>query len=794
MYSEKNDLNEQLKEVLTEIKKIEKPSMEVIHIIFNIWKKIKEDEEKIKIFKENFLNTKWQEPEFLLFIEEPNNHNAGFILKIKEIKQWIEDNDGFLPSRIDKPANKEEEKEKELGIYINTYTQKGKKLDKEKQEIMKELIKGRERREKNQEESINNIITILETIIERVGSEGNVKKVIPKLQEIIEIYELFTPKEKINLEHKEKGIKKYLDELILRKENIENISVEEIMNIKEQIIESIRNNPTIKAGYIAFQLQNSMNKEDSEENETMEKELFSLRKIVRYLKFKSKDKQDKDIIISNFETYIDNVFKKLDKNDKKIDLVEHEKLEIKSHFITFFENFNEEDFENLKKDKEKLTEEGFFDLIIDYINNSTISISSDKTKPVKKIFEPIGNSGKYVFKPGSGGDLDLLASYNKKIIVGSTTGIKSFSETASRTEGNQLLLHPLKSITFIEDTNEIIQKEIENYSEEENGEIYFSKNSIFKGMKVKVNDGKYDFEIKNEEMVMFKNLIGATETNSKFEKMDNSFVILKVILNGERKGKNSKELINRLEEYRTKLYDKHKAYKTTKKQLEDLGFSESNTTGKTHKIKSSEVLDKIKEGFKTKNNQLIQPILDIPQLTQKSLSEEENKFLITLQLNLIREYHLKYLDEDFMSNYQIRAPFIQNYSVKLNDRLEITEKIGKAVLKMLINDYKRESEGLEELSDEENIKIIKEFFEEETNKEYEISKEFFEKFKTDTHEDLFKGALRTYLRSEEWKNVPLSEEEKEKILSKYKTHYELEKLEQFNKKEEDIVNVKGLRF
>jgi len=670
-------------------------------------------EEKQEIMKEYVKNKQSRNKH-----EKEENFKKSF----QKLKDFVENNDGFLPSRYSN--NKTEIK---LGGWVHNYTNQGSTMQKEKQEIIKEYVKEKERKKSIFNKDVNQIISQIEDIIITVGEEGNAKSVIPNLTQIIEIYEIFTEKEQLEFSRKSKEIKKYLDELLTRKEDIENLSAEEIIKIKESITETIQNNPTVKGAYLAMILKDSVDNGEKEK-ELMKEELYSLSTIMRFLKYKEKNIQEKDIIFQKFESYMkDNFFIERENGKReKIDFNGWVGLEIKSHFITFFENFNENDFEELKN---KVINEGvdIFEEIITKINNSTISIAKNQKQQTNGVF--VKKRNRWIYSPGSGGELDLFASYDKDLFVGSTTGLKNVNENNGRGEGKQLLLHPIKANSMLNETYKILQEEIETNVQKElgEGEYLFDEDSVFSGLKVKIEDNNIKVEKVSKDRMVLDYI-----NDNMFDKMDNIFVLLKSIIETEKFGKR-KVRKEKLLEYKDRLRTKYSQLKNSKKSMEGLGYNHSYHG--TKKIEN----EVIENNFSTNYDKEINPIFDIPNLTQTSLDEENNKLLITLQLNVIRNQHNEFVDYDFIKHYQIRAPFIENYNVKLNDRLNLTKKIGWSLLEIL------KETKTEKYSNEVFSKKIFELFI-ESYPDTGIKQETINKINTNEHKELFKEAVKTYVR------------------------------------------------
>lgn len=723
----------------------------------------------------------------------------SFEEKVIELKEFIKNNDCL-------PSNAGDDKERELSIWLKDYIAKNSEMLLEKQKIVKTIIKGKSHKKHIVEDKINNILTILEGIVEKVSLEKDTKSIILDLQNIIEIYEVLTIKDKKEFDIKNRAIRLYLDKLLTRKEDYENITIEELNNIKKTIIEEIESNPTVKAAYLAMLLQDSIaeDKDTQLEEKVIEEELFSLNKILKFLKFKDKNNTSKDIIIKGFKEFIENNFLHKNADGKNVKIDGWMELEIKSHFITFFENFNENDFEILKEKSKGKTNKEFFEHIMELINDSTLSISTDEINQKKGVFEK--KYGKYIYNPGSGGELDLFASYNKQVFTGSTTGLGNINEMKGRGEGKQLLLHPLKAIGMLNLIEEFILEESQDNKKikKENNKVIFTS-GILKGLSFIMN-GLQNIKIKIEDE---KELYLKDLSDDKLENMNSSFLLLKTILEQKKYG-NNKTNKQELMVLQKKIRDYYKSTKTSNSHLKLLGFKATNR-GVERKINE----EYVEYGFKTNVFETkINPIFDIPNLTLRSLNEESNKLLVSLQLNLIRDYHLENTESDFIKNYQIRAPYIKDYNVNLNDRLERVEILGQSLYNAII----LEDKGLFEEAlkgdlleyDEKYTKIIKTWEADKKDEdksfaqlsfllyvktlndmglETEIEYDFFKKISDVNREELFFKSVRTYILNTSDFNSPndaLSQLPKEA-----ENKWGLSDLKEIKRKE-DIASYKGM--
>ena len=408
------------------------------------------------------------------------------------------------------------------------------------------------------------------------------------------------------------------------------------MNIVEDFTSV--NDGNITGDYLAWNLNKELYLKDLEEDEEededvintldIHKDLVSLQKVLKYLKFTKQTKFEKTRIIGGFNMFLEYIdFEYIDSSTETA-----YRAELLSHITLFFENYNPNDFNSLINDLKGKTESEFVDSILTKINNSSLVIPKNDTDEIPNVFEK-NKFGKWVYSMKGGGKFDSHCSYNQKRITGSVT-----TSDVNGWEGGQLLFHPMKDKLFQNDFFEFLKLELQD-NKHKNGE--FNESSIFYGLKI-TNDlfnfadsngigRQFNFEIIDESAFQQNSFFRDKELfRNQLNKMDNSFLLTKTLLeNTDWKRKNASVKFKNINAFRNKIINTSKAqYINTQEEYSELVHGVANAD-----LDKNDIED-IVEGH----------VFTLRTLTLQSLNRTENELLIELYLNTEKKVYEEWLN------------------------------------------------------------------------------------------------------------------------------------------------------
>jgi len=575
-----------------------------------------------------------------------------------------------------------------------------------------ERIWEKNKKNRNIMEDINKIINHIEDLINSIQKNKETRDLIPMFSLIEHIYNDFSEEDREKLFKYNSNIKELCDHI--EKRNYSSLTTELLLNISTVLINTVKDNETKNGQYLAWKLNKDLYQDEEEKDSTVnmvneEEDLYKLSEISEFLKFEN-SAESKNEIIGGFQIFLNNII--VLKDGDKVELLNSTPsifAEVKSHIITFFENFNKEDFEKLKKELIGKSEADFLDVIITKINNSSLVIpnkipENGKYKQPTSVFQKT-KTGKWYYAMKTSGKLDLHASYDKEVITASIT-----TSSENGYEGSQLLLHPIKEKLISYKVMDILLRETElNTNRRENGYAIFSKESILFGLKWKKNleTNKVSLEVNSEEDLksneLFKDMIDKDEMliERQLENMNVNIILPKIILEGRdyRKKSDNVDKKARLSTYRTDIVQ---ISANNNKQTLSEYFEKNNIkSGKLSKENLEEILGN--------------HIFDFQSLTLKTLNVEENELLIEYWLHKEFYFYEGFVEDNvnvkevFFNQLKVRNPLIKidlEIIYENNKSREYTAKLVELFLsKPLPNIYNKASNQEEILIDLYNEKF-----------------------------------------------------------------------------------------
>jgi len=668
--------------------------------IEEIWKKYSqraktEDEllQDIINYQEKNGENPSQETHLQLYNTYANRKNKSkeFQEKIEEIwkkySQRAKTEDELLQDIIDYQEKNGENPSYKTHLQLyNTYA-KRKNKSKEFQEKIEEIWK---KYSKPIEQKIKEIELILQSLISSIVENNNIKDLIPSFSEIEELYSSFEKNEKVSLKKYNKNINELCEHI--EKKEYSKITNTVLLNISKKIIDEIKDNPEKNGKYLAWQLNKDLYINPAEQNieytkEEEEEDLYRLKNIIDFLNFESKEKRKE--IIGGFNIFLTNILIKNGKDTKSLsEAVPSVIAEVKNHIITFFENFNENDFKELKKELLGKSEEEFLDVILNKINNSTLTIpnksmisekSYNKPQPVFKK----KSNGKWYYALSTSGKLDLYASYNKKIITASTT-----TNDDNGFEGSQLLIHPIKENLISKEAKNILTKEIKIGNndikiEDLENWVEFNKDSIFYGLSLKrTKEGNLYIKIANKEILekenkqfwreLLKDEYDDNLLENQIKNMNSLLLINKIILESGkfRVKKENKEKQNRLMEYRKNIIEI-----SSLNNMETIKKYVSNKNLENNKLTEKECIEVL--GNHT---------FDFQSLTLATLNQEENELLIEMWLKKEFLFYEKFVsDETDITKVMFENIKLRNPLIKIDLKVMYENNKAEEFIKFIVN-------------------------------------------------------------------------------------------------------------
>jgi len=571
------------------------------------------------------------------------------IQKIQLIKDFVEENDRLPGYNIDK----------EVFLY-NIYVNRNKYMNDESIQILDDIWSNYSNFlgnfSRNIMTEINKISIKVEDLVETISKNQTTQDMIPTFSIIESIYKDFSESEKARFAEFNQDLKLLCDHILEKEYSL--ITTNVLSSISASLIEDIKQNPNRNGKYLAWKLNKDLYSDEetrlySEEEE--QSDLYRLRDVSDFLSFENSITNKKEII-GGFDIFLDKIT--IMKDGKRTSLLNGDKsviAEVKNHIITFFENFNEDDFFKMKEAMAGKSEEEFMEVILERINNSSLIIPSEFNGEYKKpssVFTK--KDGKWFYSMMGGGRFDLYASYDKKIVTASTT-----TSDENGFEGSQLLVHPVKSRLLSDYAVDIIRSETQLLPRNNvEGYNIFNEESIFYGLKWQKVEGEIIFEINDEEILkenqLVKNIIYKNGRNllaNQFKHMDIHVLLHKIILEGDkfRKKAANAEKNERLLSYR--------------KRIVRIGVQQNKQTLIDYMDKNSVVKNKLTE--ENMLDILGNHVFDFQSLTLSNLSTLENELLLEVWLK--KEFSLyagfttdeTNIEEVFFNNLKLRNPLIK---------------------------------------------------------------------------------------------------------------------------------------
>jgi hypothetical protein len=638
-----------------------------------IWSKnsnYKTDEEKIELLKD-FIDKEGRIPSLVKTKKEANLYNIYMSrnrnmkpenIKILEelwrdytVYKTDEEKIAMMSEFIERegrlPASGVNLETHLYGYYMNSSNMKP-----ENAKILDDMCAAVAPIQKNIMEEINKISIKVEDLVETISKNQTTQDMIPTFSIIESIYKDFSESEKTRFAEFNQDLKLLCDHILEKEYSL--ITTNVLSSISASLIEDIKQNPNRNGKYLAWKLNKDLYSDEetrlySEEEE--QSDLYRLRDVSDFLSFENSITNKKEII-GGFDIFLDKIT--IMKDGKRTSLLNGDKsviAEVKNHIITFFENFNEDDFFKMKETMAGKSEEEFMEVILERINNSSLIIPSEFNGEYKKpssVFTK--KDGKWFYSMMGGGRFDLYASYDNKIVTASTT-----TSDENGFEGSQLLVHPVKSRLLSDYAVDIIRSETQLLPRNNvDGYNIFNEESIFYGLKWQKVEGEITFEINDEEILkenqLVKNIIYKNGRNllaNQFKHMDIHVLLHKIILEGDkfRKKAANAEKNERLLSYR--------------KRIVRIGVQQNKQTLIDYMDKNSVVKNKLTE--ENMLDILGNHVFDFQSLTLSNLSTLENELLLEVWLK--KEFSLyagfttdeTNIEEVFFNNLKLRNPLIK---------------------------------------------------------------------------------------------------------------------------------------
>lgn len=610
---------------------------------------------------------------------------------------------------------------------------------------------------------INKIAFYIKDLVTTISKTQTSKNLIPTFSLIENIYKYFNKDERDVLSRFNKDIKLLCDHI--EEKEYSKITENLLINIGSKLVKDIKSNPERNGKFLAWKLNKDLylqgNSDTLYTQEDEEEDLYKLKNIAEFLDFESK--KEKLDVIGGFNIFLTHIL--VERKDKKVNLSNSEisvRAEVQSHIITFFENFNSDDFIKLKKDLEGKSEKEFLDVILNKINNSSLvipnKVKKNEYKKPEKIFTKQSN-GKWFFSMMGSGKLDLHSSYNKKVVTVSTT-----TSDSNRFEESQLLLHPIKAKLLEKQASDILQKEININKSNKDGEwTIFDSKSIFYGLSIRKSDErKLELRIQDKKILennqflkdLLKDEYDDNLLENQFKSMDTFLLTTKIILEGNRfrKKKDNNEINDRLLGYRKAITNL-----SSLNNQETLTEYFRNNKAETEENKLTE-----EECSKILRNH----IFDLQSLTMPTLNTQENELLLEIWLKKEFDYYEKEvapsvnIKKIMFENIKLRNPLIRIDTATMYQNNK-SEELVKFFIEILQNNkfenvYNINKNGLEEHT--ETIGILFENFKNKSGVNLEsISKTFIKRILAKNKQNILLSAIIDYLYELKDKDLKLFE-------------------------------------